>query len=175
MVAPLPYEALPATPQVLLWQLAQLQACYRRPQHFHLMPSLLISPPLPRAPRFLHNPPPIPLSCQVSARHRRGPRHPSPPSLAVRICRLQGAYGLWLIALGPTCFASPLPSILALVLLPGPLSPSLRPTTMGLPTSLGPSLALLVHSNRSFLSNALTVSPPQTDGSKFDPSGDIKL
>ncbi len=61
-------------------------------------------------------------------------------------------------------------------LLPGPPGyPSLRPTTLGLPTPLGPSLALLVRSNPSFLSIALTVSPPPTDGSKFDPSGDIKL
>ena len=44
-----------------------------------------------------------------------------------------------------------------------------------LPTPLGPSLTLLVHSNPSFLSIALTVSPPPTDGSTFDPSGDIKL
>ena len=92
MVAPLPYEALPATPQVLPWpwpQLAQVQD--RRPQYSHLMPSLLITPPLPRAPCVLHNPPPIPLSCQASARHRHGPRHPSPPRLALRIGRLQGA------------------------------------------------------------------------------------
>ena len=32
-----------------------------------------------------------------------------------------------------------------------------------------------MHSNPSFLSLALTASPPRTDGSKFDLSGDIKM
>lgn len=50
-------RGLARDPQVLPWpwpQLAQVQD--RRPQYSHLMPSLLITPPLPRAPCVLHNP-----------------------------------------------------------------------------------------------------------------------
>ena len=91
------------------------------------------------------------------------------------ICKISDIlYGTYLIN---TCivFGRTKASILGLVLLPGPPSPSLRPTTLGIPTPLGPSLALLVHSNPSFLSLALTASPPRSDGSKFDLSGDVKM
>ena len=64
----------------------------------------------PRAPCFLHNPPHIPLSCQASARHRRGPRHPSPPSLARQDLPAPGRIGALANCSGSNvlCFSPPL-------------------------------------------------------------------